>query len=554
MAFEYEDAPAKRSRFEFEDAAPPAKLEQLTRTDKFIRGMRDPIDGGAQLLEKGLQKFAPGILSAGNSAQNWVADKTGLVGRVPEGGVDQLNREAEQKYQAQRTAQGETGFDGARIAGNVLSPANLAIAARAPAAASLAGRMGIGAGVGAISGSLAPVHGEGDFWDEKTKQTAIGAAFGGALPMVTGGIARMISPNASKNANLKMLKDEGVRPTVGQTLGGAWNKAEEKFQSLPIVGDMIARARAGSTSQFETAAHNRALKPLGQSLPDGVSGRDAIQHTEGVLKGAYDDVLTRIGAIRPDTAFDAKLANLDVMVRKMLLPRAERMKFDSVLKMVKDAKDQNGFITSDAYKTLESSLSADARTLTSSQNIFDTKMAPAVQQLKAELQDMLKRQAGPLSDELKAVNAGWANFKRVQNAASKLGADEGQFTPAQFQSAVRAMDKSKDKGAFARGSALGQDLGDAGKSILTNKVPDSGTPARMFMGGSTLLAGGAVHPAVPLSIAAGALMYTSPMQRALTAAIGSRPALAQPAANAFRRASPMLVPASTQLGFGLLDQ
>lgn len=561
MPFEYEDeAPAApKGRFEFEDApaasnglsnliAGKRNLAPLSRMDKLVKGMRDPIDGGAQLLANALPD---GLVKGVNSANNWLADKTGMVARVPEGGIDQMSREAEDKYQAQRQAQGESGFDGWRLTGNVASPANLALAARAPAAVSLAGRIGVGAGVGAISGGLTPV-GSGDYWDEKIKQVGTGAAFGGALPVVSSALARVISPNASKNTGLQLLKDEGVRPTIGQTLGGTWNRMEEKAQSLPLMGDMIARARQGATSQFEAATHNRALKPIGQKLPDGLSGREAITHTESVLKGAYDDVLTRIGAVRPDAAFNSKVADLEKMVKKLIMPPAEKIKFKASLNDVRASMDRNGVITSDAYKALESSLGADARKLYSSQNIYDGKIAPAVSQLKAELQEMLKRQAGPAADDLKAVNAGWANFKRVQNAASKLGADEGQFTPAQFQNAVRALDKSKDKGSFARGKALGQDLGDAGKSILTNKVPDSGTAGRMFLGGGALLSG-AASPAIPASLLAGSALYTSPAQRALVAAASSRPAAAQGAANAFRRTSPMLIPGSAQFGLGILD-
>ena len=88
----------------------------------------------------------------------------------------------------------------------------------------------------------------GDFVDEKLKQVALGSAFGGAVPMVTGGLARMVSPKASVNPKLEMLKAEGVKPTIGQTLGGWANAVEEKAQSLPIVGDAISLDRKDCVS------------------------------------------------------------------------------------------------------------------------------------------------------------------------------------------------------------------------------------------------------------------------------------------------------------------
>lgn len=534
---------------QFASSAPAAAAAPMSRTDKFVRGLRDPIDGGAQLLTNILPE---GLVKAGNRANNWLADKTGMVGRLPEGGVDQQVRETEKQYQASRTAAGETGIDGYRLAGNVFNPANLALASKIPAAASLAGRIGLGAASGAGFGALTPV-GEGDFASEKMKQVAAGGITGGALPAVTSGLARVVSPNASKNANLALLRSEGVRPTIGQALGGVANKVEERLQSVPLMGDMISRARTGANDQFEAAAFNRALKPIGQKLPEGISGREAVVHTENALRTKYDDVLQNIGAIKPDAQFNTKLGDLQKIVNGLVMPKAEKAKFAAAVSDLKQSLDKNGVMTSDAYKALESSLGLDARKLGQSTNIYEGKLAPAVKQLQGELKDMLQRQAGPLADELKAANAGWANFKRVQNAAAKVGAEDGNFTPAQFANAVRAMDKSKDKGAFARGSALGQDLGDAGKSVLGSKVPNSGTPERMFLGGGAL-ASGTIAPAIPLSLAGGAALYAKPVQNAMVSAATARPQSADAVAEFMRRNARLLSGAAAPLGLGILGE
>ena len=114
---------------------PKSQLAPLSRMDKYKRGLRDPIDGGAQFLTNMLPD---GLVKGVNNANNWLADKTGLVGRLPEGGIDQQVRESQAKYEGQRAAQGETGFDGYRMLGNVFNPVNLAAASRVPAVASLA--------------------------------------------------------------------------------------------------------------------------------------------------------------------------------------------------------------------------------------------------------------------------------------------------------------------------------------------------------------------------------------------------------------------------------
>jgi len=524
------------------EAAPVRTAGGPSRTERFVRGVRDPIDGGAQLLTNLLPQ---GLVQGVNQANNWLAEKTGLVARLPEGGVDQQVRESNVDYEARRKAAGQEGIDGYRLLGNVVSPANAAIAMRAPAAASLLGRVGIGAAGGATSAGLAPVA-EGDFWSEKRQQAATGAALGGTLPVVGSGLARVVSPNASRNTNLALLRAEGVNPTIGQALGGRLGALEEKVQSLPIVGDAISSARRGANDQFQAAAINRALKPIGEKLPAGQSGRDAIVYTENALRERYDDVLSRIGAIPRDQQFATKVAGLRDLVNKDVLSKDAKRAFQMVLNDVESAFD-NGILTSEGFKRVESQLGADARKLGGSQNIYEGRIAPAVRQLRDELRGLLQRQAGGMADELKAVNTGWANFKRVQNAAAKLGAEDGDFTPAQFQNAVRALDKSKDKGAFARGSALGQDLGDAGRTVLTGKVPNSGTADRLWAGAGAL-GTGFVNPAIPASLLAGGAAYLSPAQRLLVTMAASRPQSAQGAANALRKTAPMLIPGAAQLG------
>lgn len=519
---------------------PPAPTgPPMSRTEKFWKGARDPIDGGAQLLTKLLP---PGVVAAGNKANNWLADKTGMVGRLPEGRVDQQVRESELKYEERRKAGGEGGFDGWRMAGNVLSPVNAALGVGG-AGSSLAARVGLGVARGGASGALAPVVGGGEYWDEKTRQIGIGAAAGGALSPSLGGLARLVSPNASRNPALDLLKKSGVRPTVGQALGGTANRVEEKLTRVPLVGDMISRARRGSHTSFESAAINRSLAPIGDKLPKGVSGREAIEYAEQKLAAKYDDVLGKIGAIQPDRQFNSKVHSLTQMVNKSRLPDAEKAKFHMAIDKVSGAIDQNGVITSNVFKTLESDLGSTVRTLSGSQNVYDGEIAPAVKQVQQELRDMLRRKAGSQAFELSKANKGWANFKRVQRAASAVGAENGEFSPSQFQNAVKALDRSKDKGAFARGSALGQDLGDAGRSILGNKVPDSGTPGRLALG--AVAGGGAalLEPSLLAGALGGAALYTSPMQRLLLASASSRPA----AAKALRKSAPMLIPGFAQL-------
>ena len=243
--------------------------EKSTRTSRFTQGLRDPLDGGAQLLTNILPKS---LVNAGNTANNWLAEKTGLVAPIPLGGLNESQAQRNQAYESNRAASGETGFDGYRTLGNIFNPVNFIPGAVLPRAASLAGRVAAGATVGAANGAIAPVN-SGDFSTEKAKQIGLGAVGGAAVPAVLNAAARVISPNASLNASLSMLKKEGVSPTIGQTLGGRWNAAEEKMMSVPILGDMIANARTGSLEQFNNTAINRASGAVGNKVEGFWAGR-----------------------------------------------------------------------------------------------------------------------------------------------------------------------------------------------------------------------------------------------------------------------------------------
>lgn len=514
---------------------------EMSRMEQFTQGLKDPINGGAQLLTNILPDS---VVKAGNKANNWLADKTGLVGRLPEGGVDQQVREQEAQYQARR---GDSSLDKYRLAGNILNPANVAVAAKLPQAASLVGRMGAGAGGGALSGLLNPVT-EGDFGSEKTKQVGIGAAFGGAMPAVTGGLARIVSPNASINPNLALLKAEGVKPTVGQSLGGWANSAEEKLQSLPFTGDMITRARAGANEQFNNAAINRATAPLGVKIQG--SGQQAINEASDVVSKAYTASDALLGGFKVDKTAQNELASLVKMASS--LPKSERNVFNSNLQNVQSSLSPNGSLLADAYGTLKSKIGKDAADFTGSNDAYQKKLGNALTEMQSILVNNAKRanpEAGALRDK---ADEAFANLVRVQGASVGAKGKEGVFTPGQLLTSIRGADKSVRDNATARGQALMQDLGNAGQSVLGNKVPNSGTADRLMLGGAGLGAY-AVNPAIPAGLLGGAAMYTSPMQNLLRGAVSSRPNFAAPTAQSIRDIAPYLIPAGAQFGLGLLD-
>lgn len=522
------------------DAPAPAKpkAKPITPFEKLGTGIADPIHGGAQLLTKMLPDS---VVQAGNRANNWLADKTGLVARLPEGGVDQQVREREADYQARRAAAGESGFDGWRMTGNML-PTVLLPATRA---ASLPMRVAAGSAAGAGTSALAPVT-SGDFGEQKRNQVMTGGILGAAFPLVGAGVSRVISPKASVNPNIAALRREGITPTAGQIMGGAASRTEEKLTSLPLVGDAIRNAQTRSVEQLNRAVANRALAPVGQKLPEGLTGREAVEFVGDQLGKQYDDLLPNL-TVKADRQFFQEVNNLGSMIRNGSIDPKYGKAFDRYMRsnVLNKFKGQNS-LTGQTVKDIESDLGSTIARYAKSQDPDAQLYADALREVQSNLRGLVARSNPQGGDRLRAINTGYANFKRMQRAAGSVGNDEGVFSAAQLQSAVKALDRSKDKAAFARGSALMQDLSDPARAVLGSKVPNSGTADR-----GLLAVAGLLDPRQAAMALAAPVLYSQPGQRALATLLASRPQAAQPVANALRQASPGLGLLGGQLGIQL---
>jgi hypothetical protein len=529
------------------------KAEPVTRTEKLVRGLRDPLDGAAQLLTHVLPS---GAVDSVNQANNWLADKTGLVAKLPERntaslvtgqktGLDGLIQQQEADYQAKRQAAGESGFDGWRTTGNVLSPVNLAL----PVArgATLGAKIGTGVLSGGLSGAMSPVTGGGNFWEEKAMQAGTGAAFGGATPIVAAGVSRIISPKASVNPGLKMLQAEGVKPTIGQTLGGRWNTAEEKLTSVPILGDMIASARRRSMEGFNTAAINRSTAPIGEKVAG--TGQSAVLEAGNKLGAAYDKGKAQLGHFQIDNQGAQELGTLRQMADS--LPDKERAAFDKMWALVSHEVTPNGSITAESFKTLDSKIGKEAARFGGSSDAYQQQAGDALAELQRVISETARRANPGAAKALSEADQGWANLVRVEGAAKAAKNNGGVFTPAQLNASVQQADQSVRGRAVARGTALMQDLGNAGQNVIGNKVPNSFTTDRalLSLGG---IGSAALNPAIPLSLGAGGLLYTAPMQGLLTALVSKRPEAAKAVSKALGEASARLSLPSAQVGLGLL--
>lgn len=180
-------------------------------------------------------------------------------------------------------------------------------------------------------------------------------------------------------------------------------------------------------------------------------------------------------------------------------------------------------MSGDTLKIVESDLGRLAKGYQGDPSFDKQQLGDSIAQLQDHIRENLQRNNPDYADQLSKINTGYANYTRIRQAAAAQGSAGGVFTPAQLSAAVRAQDKSVGKGDYASKNALMQDLSDPAKAVLGNNYPDSGTGGRALMAlAASAVAGGAIHPAIPLAAAAGVGAYTGPAQALLSTLLTKR--------------------------------
>lgn len=474
----------------------------------YYRGLKDTPLGFTNLIGRGVQAIAP----AGSSFED-------LVKRTNKNIIEDPMKQREAAYQAGRQQRGEDGVDWSRLAGNLTMTAPLALAT--PAAATLPGAMAVGAGAGALNGAVQPVFGE-DYWNEKGAQVAGGALTGAATNGALGAAGRMLKPNTSPE--VRMLMDEGVTPTPGQIMGGAAKWTEEKARSIPVLGDAITKAQGRGVEQFNRAAFNRVLTPLGETLPEDVAvGREAVKLVQDKVHDAYGDVLSGL-KIGVDQQFGQDVNGLKALAQNLVPERAQQ--FENILNNEVLSRFNNGMISGETMKGMESSLGKISRDLMRGSDQDASAVGSAVQELQSNLRELVARTNPQVADRLSSVNKAYANLARIETAAGGVGAEGGVFSPRQLSAAVRSGDTHVRHNNYASGGALMQDLTDAGRKVLSPSVPDSGTAGRMMPVGLGYLA--ASNPGAAAAVLGATPMYSEAGQKLAAALLaGQRPAVVQ---------------------------
>jgi hypothetical protein len=388
---------------------------------------------------------------------------------------------------------------------------------------------------GAAYMALQPTDQQGtDGLKQRAIEAAKGAGLGVAGSVVGNAVGKALNPIISPY--VKQLMDEGVTPTPGQIIGGGFKKAEEAARSIPILGDAITMAHKRALDDFNRAAINRALTPISKSIEnDAPIGYKGVESAYNKIDSTYDDLLPKL-KIQSDPQFKAELDNLKTMAQN--LNPAQATQFNNIINNELESKfTPAGLMSGETMQNVKSKLGQLSRGYSKDQDYNNQLLGDALQEAQSVMRKMVARNNPNYAGDLNNVDTAYANLLRVENASAKSGAKEGIFTPNQLESATRAMDTSLRKRASSHGKALMQDLATAGDSVLSQKLPNSGTVDRALYGLGGL-ASGVVNPAIPAGLVGGAGLYTQPVQNALAAILTKRPELLKKAGDKVKELAP----------------
>lgn len=281
---------------------PPATDQQKLISNPVMRlakGMKDPIDGAAQLLRKGVEYSPVSMLlkattgkdlaqvvdSAANAVGGegtFLGDIVGIKGASNEQLRDDINR-SNAEYEAARKATGQEGFDAMRFAGNVVSPVNAIPAKFAPAVnvtapvRSIAAR---GAVSGAAGAATQPVTGE-NFAAEKAGQVALGAAGGAVLtPLLAkaGESAARVLQNYRSRGTVNVTP-EGLRLQITRQLADDGIDADQIPQHVftQLQDDVRSALATGRKLDPAAALRQQDFRAVGIPALRGQVTRDPAQ-------------------------------------------------------------------------------------------------------------------------------------------------------------------------------------------------------------------------------------------------------------------------------------
>ena len=426
------------------------------------QGAKQLLDIPAQFLEK---KF-------GDSAVGRFGAQMGMPTAA------QSAAQTEQEIAAEReaskdlmgTGAGLAGYIGGSIGTTLLGGAALKGAGLLTAGEALLNPQSYKAAAtaGAALGALNPtVEGE-----SKLMNTAAGAILGAAGKGIVDAAGRIAQPVKTKLDEMSKVAVDTLR------------KAGVPLDAAQATGStFLARVKAGLSDNPITAGKQAEISATQQAAyTKAVSktmGEDAERITPDVLASAknrigqmYDDVAAKVN-INVDNKFQNSLSQIAQEAQNVLKPDQFAIIERNIGDIFEKATTGGGRISGEQYQVLKRGLDRLSKSA-------DTDVASYAREMRDVINVGLYDSAVAagnthLVDVLKKANKQWGNMRKIEDIALKDTG--GMVSPSALYNSLTT--KAKRNAFYAEDTAL-PDLARAGKMILPEKLPNSGTTARLM--------------------------------------------------------------------------
>lgn len=493
-------------------AAPQAPNRQsMTVMDKVldspiggaIRGARDVVDGGAQLLTRGLEAAMP----AGSSAEAYF--------RAERQRVEDINRRAEQDYQQNWRRGQMQGIDTGRIVGNVAAglPLTGPLAVAGPGGLAVRGALS-----GMVGGAMQPVQNAGDdYWGQKGVQTAVGGVAGAAGNVAANRLATLIqgpsraaqgastqgtvgggnaqaqasvtaNPTASVSGGgptlgrvgpdpsaglseaqrrvLERGQQLGYRATPGQASGSrSLQQMEARMESSPFFSGPFNAVKANNQTVLNRTAAN-AIGETADTLDSAVLGRATER-----LGQVFDDIGNNVPRVVPQDNVVARLASIEQQFDGLLPgPLLNNPLVQQFVNLT-----ARGEMTGAQLRNLSSKLGKAANNQMTSTG-GDRLLGEALNHVKDVVDDVLGESLDPATRAAyDAARQQYRTLMLLTQRQNVVNAGSGNVSGPNLAAALQA----KDRAGYLYGRNT-SDLYDAARFAQTFKpiVGDSGTATR----------------------------------------------------------------------------
>jgi Transglycosylase SLT domain len=323
------------------------------------------------------------------------------------------------------------------------------------------------AGLGAAQGALQPTLPE----ENKAFNTAAGATMGmlglGAVNTL-GRVAQPVKDTLGKigQESINILKKAGVPLDAAQTTGSALlERVKASLNDNPLT--------AGAQNLFTSTQNKAFTKAIAKTM-----GEDTTEITPEVISQAkerignvYDSIANKIN-IKANDKFLNNLSLLDEEAKNVLNDSQYGIIDKNIKNIIDKASKEGNQISGQQYQTIK-------RTLDKLSGSSDSDVASYARDLKDVLHKGLSDSAEAsgnkeLVAQLKEANKQYGNMRKIEDIALKN--PEGEISPSLLYNSLTT--KAKRNAFYAEDPELAK-LAAAGKTILPNRLPNSGTVARL---------------------------------------------------------------------------